>query len=147
MPRVNDCLTRSKRTGRPGTFVPSVAILSVHPRLQSLSSVRALHGARSGAPERRLGCASRRGFRCFRCFRCSSRKFTASEASSSAQILACARSGDRENSKTSAVLLLFFAVFGRKNSGNRENRIICQDQPSLLGRICASYHAIALFVK
>jgi hypothetical protein len=83
----------------------------------------------------------------FAVFRCSSRKFTASEALCSAEILACARSGDQENSKTSAVLPLFFPVFGRKNSENRENRIICRDQTSLLSRICASYHANALFVK
>jgi|SRR5215472_10554817 len=70
-----------------------------------------LHEPRSGAPERRCGCVSRREFRCFRC---SSRKFTASEALCSAEILACARSGDRENSKTSAVLPVFFAVFRSK---------------------------------
>src|SRR5215471_1994700 len=70
-----------------------------------------LHEPRSGAPERRRGCVWRRGARCFRFF---STKLSASEVSSSAEILGRGRSGDRENSKTSAIPPLFFAVFRRK---------------------------------
>src|SRR5262249_30016733 len=89
---------KGRRTPTCGKRLPGL--------LQACPQSAFLHEPRSGAPERRRGCVSRREFRCFRCF---STKLSASEVSSSAEILGRGRSGDRENSKTSAVPPLFFA--------------------------------------
>jgi hypothetical protein len=54
-----------------------------------------------------------------RCFSLFFHELSASEVSSSAEILGCDSSRKRNNSKTPAAPPLFFAVLVRKNSDNK----------------------------